>query len=148
MTEIRINAYEALVLFPQSAASDLQGCADHIREILDRAGVELLALKKWDERRLAYDIRGNKRGLYFLAYFRGPGAALAKIERDFNLSERVLRNLVLRVEEMTEEQMREADGREQLADEIRLRASGEVAVAEPETETAVDVADPVADTDD
>jgi len=117
------NAYEALVLFPQSAVADLQGCADHIREILDRAGVELLALSKWDERRLAYDIQGNKRGLYFLAYFTGPGTALARIERDINLSERILRSLILRVEAMTEEEMRAADGREQLADEIKLRAA-------------------------
>jgi len=145
MSETKTNAYEALVLFPQSAASDLQGCADHVREILDRGGVELLALKKWDERRLAYDISGNKRGLYFLAYFRGPGTALAKIERAMNLSERILRNLVLRVDEMTDDEMRAADGREQLQDEIRLRQEGEVAaVAEPEAAVDADL-DPIAD---
>lgn len=141
MPDSKTYPYEILVLFPQSAASDLQGCADHVREILERAGTELLALKKWDERRLAYDIRGNKRGLYFLAYFRGPGAALTRIERDLNLSEKVLRHLVLRLEEMTEDEMRAADGREALADEIRLRSAGEaVAVAEPETETEVETA--------
>ncbi|HMN96533.1 MAG TPA: 30S ribosomal protein S6 [Phycisphaerales bacterium] len=129
MTEIRINCYEALVLFPQSAASDLQGCADHIREIVDRAEGELLGLRKWDERRLAYDIAGNKRGIYFLAYFKARANAMSGIERDLNLSERVLRSLVVRAENMTEEQMRSADGREQLADEARLRA------AEPATAT-------------
>lgn len=125
MSEIRIHSYEALVLFPQSAASDLGGCAEHVREILARADAELLALKKWDERRLAYDIRSNKRGVYFLAYFKAKTSTLMGIERDFNLSERVLRALVARVDHMTDEQMRTADGQQQLADEVKLRASGQ-----------------------
>lgn len=129
MSELRIHPYEALVLFPQSAASDLGGCADHVREILARADAELLALKKWDERRLAYDIRGNKRGVYFLAYFKAKTSALIGIERDLNLSERVLRSLVARVENMTEEQMRTADGQQQLADEVKLRGTGQPAAA-------------------
>lgn len=143
MSENKNHSYELLVLFPQSASADLQACADYIREILDRAAVELLALRKWDERRLAYDIRGNKRGLYFLAYFSGPGSSLVKIERDFNLSERVLRTLVLRVEDKSEDELRATDGREQLADEIRLRSTGQVVpdlVSEVESAVAVEEA--------
>lgn len=123
MSEVRIHSYEAMVLFPQSASADLQGCADHIREIISRAGGELLALAKWDERRLAYDIRGNKRGLYFLAYFRCKTTDMVGIERDLNLSERVLRSLVVRAENMTEDAMRAFDGQSRLADEIRLRGT-------------------------
>lgn len=136
MTEIRINSYEALVLFPQSATADLQACADHIREIIARAEGELLGLRKWDERRLAYDIAGNKRGLYFLAYFKARSTAMAGIERDMNLSERILRSLVIRVENMTEEEMRGTDGQAQLADEIKLRASAPPTASQTVTVTA------------
>ncbi|MFO0874789.1 MAG: 30S ribosomal protein S6 [Phycisphaerales bacterium] len=138
MAEIRIHPYEALVLFPQSAGADLAGCLDHLREILSRADAELLALKKWDERRLAYDIRGNKRGIYFLAYFKAKSSALVGIERDLNLSERVLRSLVARADHMTEDQMRAADGQQQLADEIKLRASGQPVGAAASTPTDVE----------
>jgi small subunit ribosomal protein S6 len=123
MSEVRIHCYEAMILFPQSAASDLQGCADHIREIIQRAGAELLALAKWDERRLAHDIKGNKRGLYFLAYFRCQTSHMVGIERDLRLSERVLRSLVVRAENITEEAIRSADGQARLADEIKLRST-------------------------
>jgi len=136
MSEVRIHSYEAMILFPQSASSDLQGCADHIRDIINRAGAELLALAKWDERRLAHDIKGNKRGLYFLAYFRCQTSAMASVERDLRLSERILRSLVVRAENMTEEAMRSADGQTRLADEAKLRATEGSAAEAPVSEVA------------
>lgn len=129
MSEIRIHAYEGLFLFPQAATGNLQAAVDHIREILARANAEIISLKKWDERRLAYEIQGNKRGVYFLVYFKASTDKLAGIERDCNLSEQLLRTMVTRADQMTLDQMAAADGQAALADEIRLRAEQPQAVA-------------------
>ena len=86
MTETRINMYEAMFLFPQTATADLAGALAHVESILGRASAEIVSICKWDERRLAYDIKGNKRGLYFLVYFKADRAKIAGIERDCNLS--------------------------------------------------------------
>lgn len=125
---VRTRLYEGMFLFPQSAAADLGAAVDHVREILSRGGAEIVSLVKWDERRLAYDIAGNKRGLYLLSYFRAPVNGLARIERDCNLSERLLRSLVLNAEHMLPEHMQNEEGQKRLADEIALR--GERAMAE------------------
>lgn len=129
MPHDRTYKYEGLFLFPQATVADLQGAHDHIVEILQRAGAEIISLKKWDERRLAYEIKGNKRGVYFLVYFRANGAKLAQIERDCNLSEKMLRAMITRADQVTDEMMQAAEGRAQLADEIKLRASGAIAEA-------------------
>ncbi len=118
--EDRVNAYEGLFLFPQSAAGHLREAVDHVKEILGRAGAEIISLRKWDERRLAYEIKGNKRGVYFLVYFVASPPALSGIERDCNLSERLLRSLVIRADHLTRDQMESADGQSELEDEIRL----------------------------
>ena len=97
--------------------------------IMARGHAEILAMRKWDERRLAYEIRGQKRGTYILLYFKAPGKDVAHIERDCNLSERVLRTLILRADHMTEEQMRSADARKELEIEAKLRAERPLAVA-------------------
>ncbi len=122
MTETRINMYEAMFLFPQTATADLAGALDHVESILGRAGAEIVSICKWDERRLAYDIKGNKRGLYFLVYFKADRAKIAGIERDCNLSEQLLRAMVLRADHVPTEEIEAADGRTALADEIKLRA--------------------------
>lgn len=122
MATKRSYNYEAMFLIGQNVAADLTGVIQHINEILARGNAEVIAMRKWDERRLAYEIRGQKRGLYILVYFRAPGPDVAHIERDCNLSEKVLRAMILRADHMTTEQMQSADARKELEVEAKLRA--------------------------
>ncbi|MFM1823742.1 MAG: hypothetical protein RI967_2008 [Planctomycetota bacterium] len=141
MAETRINAYEGMFLFPQTVSADLQSAVDHVTEILGKGDASIVSFCKWDERRLAYDIKGNKRGVYFLCYFRCDASKLASIERDCRLSERLLRSMITRADHLTEEQMLAVEGRQQLADEIKLRAeqpAEPVAVAETVTAPSSD----------
>jgi len=121
MPETRIHTYEAMFLFPQSAAGDLQGALEHVQELFRRCGAEVLALSKWDERRLAYEIKGNKRGVYFHAYIRADASKMIGFERDCNLSEQLLRFILLRADNVLPEAIASAEGRQKLADEIQLR---------------------------
>lgn len=117
-----MTAYEGLFLFPQAQATDLQAAVDHLKEILAKANAQIISLRKWDERRLAFEIKGNKRGVYFLVYFRVPRSGVAAVERGCNLSEMLLRSMFLRAEHVSPEQMEAADGQLELADEIRQRS--------------------------
>ena len=121
MSDRTIKTYEGLFLFPQAASGNLQAASDHVLQLLERAEAEVLSFAKWDERRLAYEIKGNKRGVYFLTYFKAPTDTLARLERDCNLSEELLRAQVLSADLITEETIKAADGRDRLADEIRVR---------------------------
>ncbi|MBS0189198.1 MAG: 30S ribosomal protein S6 [Planctomycetes bacterium] len=118
----RIYQYEAMFLFGQSTAADLAGCVAHLNEILQRASAETIAMRKWDDRRLAYEIGGQKRGTYILTYFKAPNESMSGFERDCNLSEKILRHLVIRADHMTVEQMQAADGRRELELEAKMRA--------------------------
>ncbi len=140
MSVDQVKCYEGLFLFPQTAASDLQSAVDHLKDILARAEVKIISLCKWDERRLAFEIKRNRRGLFFLVYFEAAPSAIAHIERDCNLSEQVLRSMVIRAEHLTREQMEAADGQIELADEIKLRDTEEAAVPAPPTDQVKDVA--------
>ncbi|MEM7229926.1 MAG: 30S ribosomal protein S6 [Planctomycetota bacterium] len=119
----RINLYEGMFLFPQSAAGNLGEAADHIKQILDRSNAEIVSFQKWDERRLAYEIKGNKRGVYFLVYFNCEASKLESIDRDVRLSEQLLRAMMTRAEHLPKEIIEAADGRQQLEDEIKLRST-------------------------
>jgi small subunit ribosomal protein S6 len=54
--------------------------------------------RPWDERRLAYPVKGHKKGLYYLIYFRTESGNVVNIERDCALSELILRVLILHVD--------------------------------------------------
>jgi small subunit ribosomal protein S6 len=85
------------------AAQEWQGILDEVQRILVRAGAEVISLKKWDERHLCYDIQRKSRGTYLLAYFNCDTDKVNGIERDVQLSERIMRALVLRTDGMTQQ---------------------------------------------
>ncbi|MFO0831001.1 MAG: 30S ribosomal protein S6 [Phycisphaerales bacterium] len=118
----RVYQYEAMFLIGQSQTGDLAAIIQHIDEIMQRGHATVISMKKWDERRLAYEIKGQKRGLYVLVYFRAPGDQLSHIERDCNLSEKILRAIVLRADHLTDDEMKAQDGRAELMAEAKLRA--------------------------
>ena len=99
MAENSRRLYEALLLLNQQAvASDFAGCGEHVREVFRRAEAEVEVLRKWDERKLAYEIEGQKRGTYLLAYLRVDRTQIANIARDSRLTEQILRELIIRAD--------------------------------------------------
>ena len=138
MNDNRVYQYEGMFLFPGAQVSDLKAAVDHVNEIFARSGAEVLALSKWADRPLAYELKKQKRGVYMLAYFKSKGSQMVNIERDCRLSEMMLRFLITRADHLTEDEMRSADGRDALHTEIQLRATGGV----PANEAAAAAAAP------
>jgi small subunit ribosomal protein S6 len=93
------NVYECMFLLDTNkVAGDEAAAAKQVQGILERNQAELLANRKWDERRLAYPIGNHKKGLYYLTYFRTEGKNLVGIERDCVLNEMILRTLILKID--------------------------------------------------
>jgi small subunit ribosomal protein S6 len=103
-----LTAYEGMFLFDPAVAVEWSNVEAEVNRLIGRADGQLVACKRWDERRLAYEIRGRKRACYVLTYFRAPGDRIAALERDVQLSENILRCLVLRVDHLTDEEMKAA----------------------------------------
>lgn len=121
-TAERVANYECMFLLSQAAAADLAGALEHINQLMSRAGAEVIAMQKWDDRRLAFEIDKQRRGVYILCYFSAPTSGVAQLERDVNISETIMRHLVIRADHLTLEQMQNQDDREGLAAEAKMRA--------------------------
>ena len=102
---VKENVYEGMFLLGPSSATEPQAALDLVKGFIERHGGQIKVLKKWDERKLAYEIKGNKRGTYIISYFKAPGEAVTQIERDVNLSEEVLRVMVTRADHLNQQEM-------------------------------------------
>ena len=78
---------------------DPGGVAQQINDLIAQFGGTVLAARLWDERKLAYPIKGHKKGAYWLTYFRMPGANVAALERQCDITEDIVRRLVLKVDD-------------------------------------------------
>jgi small subunit ribosomal protein S6 len=104
--QVQQDTYEAMFLLPPGAAMDQDGTGLRLcRSIIERHGGQVIVIKRWDERKLSYEINGQKRGTYVIAYFRAPGGAVGPIERDVKLSDEILRVMVTRADHLNEAEM-------------------------------------------
>jgi small subunit ribosomal protein S6 len=86
------------LLDTSKVAGDVAGADRAIRGILERNNAEVLVCRTWEERRLAYPIGNQKKGLYYLTYFSADGKSLTGIDHDCKLNEMIMRQLVLRID--------------------------------------------------
>jgi small subunit ribosomal protein S6 len=76
---------------------DPEGVSGQIPAMIQEAGGEVLVSRLWEERRLAYSIRGRRKGTYWLTYFRIGGQKLVELNRKSQLNDNVLRVLFVKV---------------------------------------------------
>ena len=92
-----MNIYEGMFVLDDKRANDnWDGVTKEIRAIIEKHGARVFGLERWDERRLAYRIKGRSRGVYVLTGFLAPTDAIGHIERDAQLSDTILRLLIVR----------------------------------------------------
>ena len=92
------NVYEGMFILDSNRYSrDPEKVSGQIPKIIQEAGGEMLVTRLWEERRLAYPIKGHRKGTYWLTYFRLPGDRLSEVRQKFRLSETILRMLFLKV---------------------------------------------------
>jgi small subunit ribosomal protein S6 len=93
------NVYEAMFCFDSNRfGRDAEGTPGEIVELMQKAGGEILVSRLWEERRLAYPIKGQRKGTYWLIYVRLDAKQLAGLRRQFEITESILRFLLLKIE--------------------------------------------------
>ncbi len=113
-----MNTYEAMFLIDNAKANDWDNVVEHVHDILKKREAQVISTEKWGERRLAYRLDGHRRGTYMHVYFSAPSDAIADVRRDCQLSDAVLRDLILRVDKVPEPAVKSEDSSE-LAEETK-----------------------------
>ena len=99
-----MKTYEGMFLL-DVGATNFEEAVKPIQTVLERNKAEIVQMRKWDERRLAYEIKGRRRGLYVLTYFQADPEAITSIERDVHLNEAILRVLILSADHIAKDKM-------------------------------------------
>jgi small subunit ribosomal protein S6 len=114
--------YEGLfILDANKFARERDNLAREVEGLVEAVDGELLVSRLWEERRLAYPIKGQRKGAYWLMYFRMPTLRLTELTRACEINDSILRQLFVKLPPA-------------LVDPIIAHAKGEAVapVAEPE----------------
>lgn len=89
--------YECLfILDSNKYARDNAAASSHVNGLIEKSGGEVLVSRLWNEQKLAYPVNGHRKGTYWLAYFKMEGPKLSEFKRSCELSETILRSMVIK----------------------------------------------------
>ena len=93
------NVYEGMfILDANRFGRDSETVSGQIPAMIEKLGGEMLISRLWEERRLAFPIKGQRRGAYWLTYFRLDSSRLVDLKRQCQITEDIIRVLFLKVD--------------------------------------------------
>src|SRR5690348_13275070 len=88
----RAKEYETIyILRPDIDADGADKIGSRIAEVVARENGRLTKVESWGRRRLAYDIKKHRRGVYLCLKYLGSGKVVSEVERNLRLSDGVLK---------------------------------------------------------
>jgi small subunit ribosomal protein S6 len=92
--------YELVYLLPaESSEADLADLQAQVEGIVGRFSGTIEKTENWGRRRLAYEIGPHKEAVYVLHAISGPGELVKELDRRLKVIDKVVRHLVVRVDE-------------------------------------------------
>jgi len=95
----QLRDYElVLVISPEVAEEKLDTVIDSVSQFITEKGGTVPDVERWGKRRLAYPIEHFMEGSYVLEHFRLKPASSKELEANLQISEEVLRHLLVKIE--------------------------------------------------
>ncbi len=92
-----MNSYEALYIVKPDMEDEARAALiSRFAEIIAANGGEVEATEEWGKKRLAYPINYINEGYYVLVNFKAPATLPIELERNFKISEDVMRFMVIK----------------------------------------------------
>lgn len=96
--------YETMfIIKPTLVEEEIKAKIDFFKDIITKNGGVIETCLDMGMRNLAYEIKKNKRGYYFVIYFKAPTSLIAELERNYRINEEVLRFIVIKYENKKEQ---------------------------------------------
>lgn len=106
-----MKEYELTVLIRPDREAELDKSLDAVKKLVADNGGKLLSEDNWGKKRLAYKIKGEYFAIYVLLNVELPAAAPLKISNALNISNDVIRYLLVKVDEKARAALAEAKKR-------------------------------------
>jgi small subunit ribosomal protein S6 len=117
-----VKEYELTVLIHPDLEVDLEAPLNKIRGVIKSAGGEITKEDNWGKKRLAYRIKKEDYAVYIYFDVKLPADAPKKISSIFNITDEILRYLLVTVDER----------QRKILEEAKLNASSEEDASEEE----------------
>ena len=94
-----MNQYEVMYVIDTTLDDQARAALiNRFSELVVANGGQVDRVDEWGKRRLAYAINYKTEGYYVLMYIKAPSELPKELERNFQISDKILRSLIIRYE--------------------------------------------------
>ena len=94
-----MNKYESVIIVNPSVDDDkLKALEKQFTDIINTNG-NVTKVDEMGKKTLAYEVKGNTEGIYVTFYFEADPTLIAELERNYRITDDVIKFIVIRVEE-------------------------------------------------
>lgn len=94
-----MNIYENIIILNASPVDDeIEASLRKIKDLITNSGGEILKTDVWGRRKLANEIKKQKKGFYVLLAFRSAPSLIRKLEDYYKVFDPVIKYMVIKLE--------------------------------------------------
>lgn len=117
-----MNIYENIVILNAALADEeAEATITKIKELIADQGGEVLKVDIWGRKKLAYEIKKQKKGFYVLLFYKTPPATIKKLEDFYKVFDAVLKYLILK---LNAKQVRDLEKVESVSEPAQQKSEG------------------------
>jgi small subunit ribosomal protein S6 len=91
--------YESIfIINPNISDDETNGVIKKMQDIVAKQGGEMVKFEDWGKKKLAYEVRKHKRGHYVFFQIKGAPAVIAELERNYKLTDAVIKFMTVRLD--------------------------------------------------
>jgi small subunit ribosomal protein S6 len=98
-----MRRYESVVILdPDMPDDDTRSFTERFSSVITSSGGDIIKIEDWGTKRLAYLVKKKERGRYILFDFVGTSELIKEIERQFKISEQVMKFLSIKIDDQVD----------------------------------------------
>ncbi|MEW6214156.1 MAG: 30S ribosomal protein S6 [Nitrospirota bacterium] len=112
-----MNIYENIVILNATLTDEeIETAIVKIKDIITNHGGEILKVNIWGKKKLAYEIKKQKKGVYVLLCYKTPPSTIKKLEEFYRVFDTVIKYMIIK---LSAKQARDLETSESTHNEIR-----------------------------
>ncbi len=93
-----MNKYESVIIINPSADEDkVKSLIDRFSDLINKQG-EVTKVDTLGKKKLAYEVKKNKEGIYVVFYFEAEPTLIAELERNYRITDEIIKFIVVKDE--------------------------------------------------
>ena len=91
-----MELYESLFII-RASVSDQETTAliEKMKAVAEKTGAQFIKSENWGKKKLAYEVKRERKGTYVYFYFRAPNITVGELERSYRLEDTIIKFLTV-----------------------------------------------------